>query len=111
MSSNKTNTTLQNDNVYEFDKEEIYNEEQTEKSSEKSKGLKGFLFNFGSKRSTNKSKQSKVTSRESSDNSGKRQLANNEAVNNFLFTNKGEQNVKEEDASHLSGFSEVDNPF
>ncbi len=47
----------------------------------------------------------------SSDNSGKRQLAKNQAVNNFLYSNKGEQNIEEQEASHISGFSEIDNPF
>lgn len=57
LSSNKTNTTLQQDNEYEFEKEE-FDEQHSAKSSEMSKGNKGFLFKIGSKRST-KSKQSK----------------------------------------------------
>jgi hypothetical protein len=47
----------------------------------------------------------------SSDNSGKRQLANNEAANNFLYSNKGEQNIEEQEVSSMSGFSDIDNPF
>lgn len=51
LSSNKTNTTLQNDNEYEFEKE-VFNEDHSAKSSEVAKAHKGFLFKLGSKRST-----------------------------------------------------------
>jgi hypothetical protein len=43
LSSNKTNTTVQQDNEYEFDNE-VFNEEHSNKSSELSKANKGFLF-------------------------------------------------------------------
>ena len=51
LSSNKTNTTLQHENEYEFDKEDFI-EENSLNSGEMAKGNKGFLFKLGSKRST-----------------------------------------------------------
>ncbi len=109
LSSNQTNTTLQNDNVYEFEHEDLNNYEQSEKTSQKSKHQKASnLLQFNA---SLKSKKSKDSMNKSSDNSGKRQLANNEAVNNFLYSNKGEQNIEEQEVSHMSGFSDIDNPF
>ena len=51
LSSNKTNTTLQHENEYEFDKEEFF-EENSLNSGEMEKRNKGFLLKLGSKRST-----------------------------------------------------------
>ena len=51
LSSNKTNTTLQHENEYEFDKEDFL-EENSLNSGEMAKGNKGFLLKLGSKRST-----------------------------------------------------------
>ncbi len=109
LSSNQTNNTLQNDNVYEFENEDLNNYEQSEKTSQKSKRQKASnLLQFNA---SLKSKKSNDSKNKSSDNSGKRQLAKNEAVNNFLYSSKGEQNIDEQDASHMSGYSVIDNPF
>ena len=104
-----TNATLQNDNVYEFENEDLKNYEQSEKSSQKSKPLKGSnLLQFGN---SERSKKSNKAVNKGSDNSGKRQLENSEAVNNFLYSNESEQNIVEQEVSHMSGFSDIDNPF
>jgi hypothetical protein len=58
-----------------------------------------------------KSKKSNDSINKSSDNSGKKLLANSEAVKNFHYSSKSEQNIEEQEVSRMSGFSDIDNPF